>query len=135
MDQSRTAIASWASGPNGRQERILWRLYSGAKGAKRRSYTLLERKTGGVAPRGRIWLHQVRERCQSKAPNERCYVLSVDELETQLDMHLQPNHGILGGCGPAHMDTPSHSSRVQGESSHCIPLKRPCRCRAWLATT
>jgi hypothetical protein len=68
-------------------------LVSGAKGAKRRSYTLLERKTGGVAPRGRIWLHQVRERCQSKAPNKRCYVLSVDELETQLDTHFQPNHG------------------------------------------
>jgi hypothetical protein len=43
-------------------------LVSGAKGAKRRYYTLLERNTGGVAPRERIWLHQVRERCQSKAP-------------------------------------------------------------------
>ena len=70
------------------QEIGLLALESGAKGAKRRSYTLLEIETGGMALRDRIWLHRVRERCKSRAPNKRCYVLSVDNPEPDLDTHF-----------------------------------------------
>lgn len=54
------AIASWASGPTGCKAIdgiwSLWRLNSGAKGAKRRSYTLIEIKNWERVHRGRIWL-------------------------------------------------------------------------------
>jgi hypothetical protein len=56
--------------------------------------TRFKRKTGGMALDDRIWLHQVKQRCQSRAPNQRCSVLSVDDPGTDLDMHLPPNHGI-----------------------------------------
>jgi hypothetical protein len=58
--RTRTAIASWASGPTGCKaidgNCSLWRLNSGAKGAKRRSYTLKEIKNWQRVHRGRIWL-------------------------------------------------------------------------------
>lgn len=102
-----------ASGPNEMQERGLWRLYRGPRGPNEDPTQFRERETGGMAPRDRIWLHQVRERCESKAPNHRSCELSVVSPKTELDMHLQPNHGISSGCGPAHLDAPSRSSRNQ----------------------
>jgi len=66
---SQTVVASWASGPNRNASNKSLALVLGAEGAKRRSHTFMEEKTGGAVSWEGIWLHQSVDVCKSKAPN------------------------------------------------------------------
>ena len=108
----------------------------GGQGGRTKIQHTLERETGGMAPRDRIWLHQVRERCESKAPNHRCCELSVVSPKTELDMHLPAEPWDLKRMrSGSSRCTESQLEKPGSEPATAYRLGNPCSCIASVGLT